>query len=154
MKQLVYTILILVLGLQAAAQPHKQSRERIHAIRIGFITERLQLSSKEAEGFWPVYNRYDKDFVALRKEYHKKYMESHGNMDRREAHKFIDEDLEYRERMLQLRKKYKNEFLKVIPATKLAELYKAEAEFKQMLIKRLEQRGKGRPAGSRRKTQN
>ena len=153
MKQLLHIALFLLFSLQAFAQPGPPDRERIHAIKVGFITDRLDLSSKEAEGFWPVYNRYDDEFITLRMEFRKKYMKNaKGDLNPREAHKFIDDDIEYREKMVELRKKYKDEFLKVISATKLAELYQAEADFKEMLIKRLENgpRGRGGPPGGRR----
>jgi hypothetical protein len=153
MKQLLHIAFFLLIGLQAFAQPGPPDRERIHAIKVGFITDRLDLTSKEAEGFWPVYNRYDDEFISLRMQYRKKYMKNaKGDMNPADAHKFIDEDIEYREKMVELKKKYKDEFLKVISASKLAELYQAEADFKEMLIKRLEKgpRGRGgRPPGGR-----
>jgi hypothetical protein len=148
MKQLIHIALFLLFSSSLLAQPG-QNRERIHAIKVGYLTDRLKLSSQEAERFWPVYNSYEEDFFKLRQEYRRKYVkDGKEHLDPAEAQRFIDEDLEYREKMLDLRKRYKDQFLKVIPASKLAELYQAEADFKEMLIKRLEQRrGGGRPGG-------
>lgn len=126
------------------AQPEHAKKERIHAIKIGYLTDRLNLSTREAEGFWPVYNAYEREFMSVRKQYRKKYMDANnGHLSPGEAHRFIDEDIEYREKMLELRKKYKQQFLKVITATKLAELYQAEADFKEMLIRRLDHHREG-----------
>ena len=143
MKLIVHIAFIFLLSIPAFAQPGPD-KERIHAIKVGFLTDRLNLSSKEAESFWPVYNTYDDEFMALRHEFRRKYVKSsNGNLNPKEAQKFIDDDLEYREKMVALRRKYKDEFLKVISAAKLAELYQAESDFKEMLIKRLD----GRPGG-------
>jgi hypothetical protein len=140
MKRLLHIALILLITIPAMAQ-RGPNKERIHAIKIGFITDRLNLSSKEADAFWPLYNSYDDEYMALRHEYRQKYIKKNrGHLDPKQAQEFIDDDIDYREKMVDLRKKYKDEFLKVISPTKLAELYQAESDFKDMLIKRLEQR--------------
>ena len=150
MKRLLY-ILLFLLGQQATALAQPEHRiERIHAIKVGFFTERLQLSSKEAEDFWPVYNAYEDELRAIRNTYRDKYRKTKGaELSPMAAQKFIDDDIAYREQALGLRKKYKDSLLKVISAQQLAELYKAEADFKEMLIKRLERRG-GPPGRMRR----
>ena len=38
---------------------NKIEEEKIKALKIAFITEELNLTSNEAEKFWPVYNKYD-----------------------------------------------------------------------------------------------
>jgi len=58
------------------AQHNNKDRERIQALKISFLTEKLDLTTKEAEAFWPVYNAYDSnsrkykyvDMRAIRKE--------------------------------------------------------------------------------------
>jgi hypothetical protein len=58
------------------AQHTDKDRERIQALKISFLTEKLDLTTKEAEAFWPIYNAYDKnsrkykyvDMRAIRKE--------------------------------------------------------------------------------------
>ena len=49
------------------AQPGQQQRENMEAKHIGFITNQLQLTTEEAQAFWPVYNRYHAEIEALRK---------------------------------------------------------------------------------------
>ena len=52
----------------------------------------------------------------------------------------INADLTYESRMLDLKKKYKKHYLKVIPAEKVLLLYQAEREFREHLIKQLKHR--------------
>ena len=55
MKKLL-TLLALLVALNLSAQKNK---ERIKALKVSFITERLDLSQEEAQKFWPIYNEYD-----------------------------------------------------------------------------------------------
>lgn len=43
------------------------ARERIRTLKVAFITERLSLTSKEAQSFWPIYNEYDKKLEQIRR---------------------------------------------------------------------------------------
>lgn len=76
MKTYISTLLIFLFSLSMLAQHNNKDRERIQALKISFLTEKLDLTTKEAEAFWPVYNAYDSnsrkykyvDMRAIRKE--------------------------------------------------------------------------------------
>lgn len=51
--------------LSAAAQP--AGNPRVEALRIAFITERLELSPKESEAFWPAIRVHHRELESLRK---------------------------------------------------------------------------------------
>jgi len=72
-----------------------EQREKIEMFKIQFITKNLELSAKEAEGFWPVY------------EAHKKAMQEIIKT------KMSDEIL-LQEAMLNARKKYKADLMPVL----------------------------------------
>lgn len=113
-------ILVLATAFSSTAQPHG---DRVRALRIAYITDKIHLSSQQSEQFWPLYNRYQDEIRAIRRD------------DR------IEDDIAMSEAILDVKKKYKVEFLKVISQEQLTALYKAEREFKAMLIKRLEEGG-------------
>jgi hypothetical protein len=46
----------------------RMEMERLESAKIGFLTQKLDLSPREAEKFWPVYNQYQKELKALAKE--------------------------------------------------------------------------------------
>jgi hypothetical protein len=58
MKNSLWLLLTLltITGLRATAQ--NINRENLNSYKIGFFTKRLNLTSAEAEAFWPVYNEY------------------------------------------------------------------------------------------------
>ncbi|OJW95656.1 MAG: hypothetical protein BGO70_11085 [Bacteroidetes bacterium 43-93] len=119
--------------------------ERIHAIKVAYITDKIHLTSAQAERFWPVYNQYEDEKFALRKKYFANHSRPAQNMDEDDSRKSIDDDIEMQEKMLEIRKRYKDQFLNVISAQQLASLYDAEREFKRMLIQQLKERHANRP---------
>ncbi|MBS1779394.1 MAG: hypothetical protein JST70_08705 [Bacteroidetes bacterium] len=143
MRKTGYIILLLLLStVTTFAQPHEMPRrmERIHAIKVAYITDKIHLTSAQAERFWPVYNQYEDEKFALRKKYFANHSRPAQNMDEDDSRKSIDDDIEMQEKMLEIRKRYKDQFLNVISAQQLASLYDAEREFKRMLIQQLKER--------------
>ena len=147
MKRIVTTIIFLLVAYTAVfAQPDKnkeKDRERIKALKVAFITEKVNLKTDQAEKFWPVYNRYEKERHDIKRGFLDKYAKENPSVDKHAAHEYINDNIEYQEQVLNLKKKYKDEMLKVISAQQLATLYDAERDFKQMLLKELGDRHKG-----------
>ncbi len=141
MKRVVYIILMMVWGCTLAqAQPEKRM-ERIHAIKVAYIADKLKLSTEQSEKFWPVYNRFEDEKMEIRNMYRK---QARRNATETESIRNIDEDIEMQEKVLQLRKKYKDEFLRVLTPQQLATLIESEREFKKMLLEQLNERRGGR----------
>ena len=82
-------------GPRRGERMRPEQREKIEMFKIQFITKNLELSAKEAEGFWPVY------------EAHKKAMQEIIKT------KMSDEIL-LQEAMLGSRKKYKADLLPIL----------------------------------------
>lgn len=139
MKQLLIIIAILLGSLGSFAQGDGSGRVR--GMRVSYITEKLNLPPEQNARFWGVYNRYLDERASLRRNYRDQFAKGRsGDFDNYEANRFVDDNIEYKERDLELSKKYKSELLKVINAQQLAELYQAEREFKQLLIEKLRTR--------------
>ncbi|MEO6220227.1 MAG: hypothetical protein ABIO81_07350 [Ginsengibacter sp.] len=101
-----------------AQEDNGPSRERIQALKIAFITQKLDLTTDEAQKFWPVYNQYEQEIRGIKK----------GDV--------IQND----EQLLNIRKKYKPSFEKVLGQQKLNRLFNAERDFRAVLIRRLKER--------------
>jgi len=61
MKKIILTTIIIMSFSNLFAQKF----EKVKALKTAFITDRLDLSSDEAEKFWPVYNQYEKELHQL-----------------------------------------------------------------------------------------
>lgn len=119
---------------------HGYDKEKIESMKVGFLTKKLDLSSSEAQEFWPVYNEYEKSRHELRTSFHEKFKvpeEKLDDMTDAEAEAMIDNVMKYKQEKLDIDKKYHEEFKKVLPVRKVAKLYKARDEFKRYLLKKL-----------------
>ena len=152
MKRLSILLLISVFASSIAMAQPEHRRERIKALKVGYITEKIDLSAKQAEAFWPLYNKYESQMHELRKEFYQQYRKDNPDGNREQAKAYIEADLDYQQRMLDTKKEYKKKFLDVISEQQLADLYQAERGFRQMLVKELrnrnmqQQRQRRRPA--------
>jgi hypothetical protein len=108
---------------------------KLEAARNRFISQQLSLTDEEARKFWPVYNRYQEELTAVR--ILKRLNNSSANTNGTEQ---VDKDLQYDTQMINIRKHYRDEFMKILPPAKLSELYKSEQEFTAELIKQLSER--------------
>ncbi|MGN6567844.1 MAG: hypothetical protein ACTHJ0_07825 [Flavipsychrobacter sp.] len=115
--------------------------ERIHAIKVAYITDKLHFTPEQSAQFWPLYNKYEQEMHGIRRSFFEKYKGEH-NGDKATARQFIDDDLDYQQDILDLKRKYKDDFLKIISTEQLADLYRAERDFKLMLLKELNERHK------------
>lgn len=142
MRKIGLLILAILFTLNHTwAQPdNPKHRERIKALKIAYITEHVNLSAEQAEKFWPVHNSYEKELLTLHRGFMEKYRTDNPGTDRRTAHEYIDANLDFQEQALAIKKKYKDEFLKVISPEQLADLYRAERGFKEMLLRELGRR--------------
>ncbi len=139
--------LLMLLGIGAFAQPGGGGphREKIESMKIGFITQKLDLSSEEAQRFWPVYNKYVDEIEKNRRAFRGKVMEDVseiGNMSNAEAEKALNDMIDFRTIEVEVIKKYTAEFKKVLPPQKVVKLFVAEQQFKRELLKQLKM-GKG-----------
>lgn len=133
-----------------ASGPSPSGAERVKALKVAFITKALDLTSEEAEKFWPIYNEYQdkRDVVrAQLAENRKKVKEQSETLSPEELMKLADEEMTLRQQDLDLQKEMHEKLKKVLPAKKLALLYVAEEDFKKELLKMLKEDNAGKEDG-------
>lgn len=140
-----FALLLLFIGaVSTTAQAQRRSEEEIKKIqdaKVAIITNRLNLTPEQSTGFWPMYNEYSQ----RRREIHRAQRKiindkkAEGQNDEAVLNN-LKEVQELRQKELDLEKEYQNKFLKVITASQVIELYKAERTFNDMLIQRLKQK--------------
>ena len=135
---IIFALFTAFIGRVAA-----QKGEKLEAIKIGFITERLSLSSEEAKVFWPVYNKFTDELKKLRQNTKSKLadeMTEMPTMTDAEAEKVLGEMVNFKILEADLIKKYASEFKKVLPVKKVVLLFKTENDFKREILKQLANR--------------
>lgn len=99
-----------------------EHQNRLQALSIAHLTKVLDLTTAEAEKFWPVYNKYNEEV--------RKAMRDSTKQD----------VLEKQQEVLNIRKKYQKDFQKILSAERAQKIYKAEMEFREMVRKELDER--------------
>ncbi|OZA24427.1 MAG: hypothetical protein B7X86_08430 [Sphingobacteriales bacterium 17-39-43] len=64
-KGILGIIMCLTMNTGLMSQDRRGHYERIEAIKVAFITKKLDLTTEEAQKFWPVYNNYQKELMEL-----------------------------------------------------------------------------------------
>jgi hypothetical protein len=137
----ILAFLLLCLGINSNAQPPNSNKSKVEAVKIGFITEQIGLSSSQAAQFWPIYNEYNAKKKEIKSKILSQSIETNPDAMSDEA---IIEDIKllqtYRQQEVNLDKEYFEKFQKVISLKQIAKLYKAEREFTKILLKKLEEK--------------
>ena len=144
MKKLVQVILIVAFSAISAFAQNGDGMRRIHAAKMAYITDRLHLSPQQSGNFIPLFNDYEKEIWETRQDFNKKYGGTKPDQaDDATSRKFIDDNLDYQQKVIEIKRKYNDRFLKVISPQQLSDLYVAEREFRQMLMQRLKEKRNG-----------
>lgn len=146
MKKAIHIIIILFLCSATATAQIKykrNSREKIKSYKISYITNELNLTPKQAEKFWPVYNKYDEELHELRiKERYlvrKSVKEAGGleNISEKEAENIVAEMLQLEQQVYETEKAFYKKLRRILPAKKILALEIAEHNFHRKLFRKL-----------------
>ncbi|GHC52975.1 hypothetical protein [Ulvibacter litoralis] len=136
MKNIFLAFFLLSMGLHAQSGKH----EKIKALKTAYITSELELSTAEAEKFWPVYNDFDNKLHDIRKaerrEIFEKFKAGIDNLTDEEANALIDKAYQLEATSLQLREDLTKNLRKIISPKKIIKLRKVEEDFKKKLLDR------------------
>jgi len=147
MKSIITLLLSFAFLIPAIAQEEVElpkdakAREKIVAARIAYITEKLNLTPAEAEKFWPIYNEFDQK----RKEIRLQAKEIRQNPDPAKSKEDNDklaiaQQHQVRQKELDLERDYSKKLLDVISAQKVRALPKTEKDFRDLLLRQIQQR--------------
>ncbi len=119
----------------AAVRRHQERKDQIKARKVGYFTTKLELSTEEAQAFWPLYNEYwekrDKLFIE-RHNLMKKIQ--HDQFDDKKAQQVTQRLVANAQDDANLLREYNEKFSKVLSPQKLLKYYAAEESFKMELI--------------------
>ena len=126
----------------------KQWQERLESEKIAFLTNEMSLTPKEAQTFWPVYNQAQKEQRTAIENSMKTYMELDKALRDGKTGKEVSDLLDRYTKAIDAQNsasKYVKEYLKILPAEKVAKLFIGEEKFRQSQIQRLRQPMGGQP---------
>ncbi len=125
--------------------------EQIRLARQEFITAELQLTSEESKRFFPVFWEYEAQIHRLRKQQYRShsYREDGSQGERaaiseKAAKEMLENRLATEAELLTIKRKAVEDYLQLIPASKLILLDKAEHTFRRKLVDRVHEKRDGR----------
>lgn len=136
-KKIVF-IAIFLMGTLTFYGQNKFDKDKIKALKVAYITEHLNLTSKEAQTFWPIYNQYqDKMNVLREKEWGeiRKKMRDIDSLSEKEASELLTSFVNLKDDQQKLDKGLYAQLSKALSAKKTFLLIKTEDDFKRQLIK-------------------
>ena len=125
MKKILLYSLFLITNLTTLAQDNnsvvnegvnkEKIAQTIDALKIAYITKELNLTSDEAQKFWPVYNGFTTEIKKAKLE-------------------FKQDDIAFEEKKVGLMKKYRDDFKKLLNNDdRVKKCFRAEPEFHKIL---------------------
>lgn len=140
MKTKTTLFLFLITIFTSFGQPSQEKKDKIKALKVAYITEKLDLTSDEAQQFWPIYNTFDEKHFRLRHQIKKegfKHLkgENFDNLSEKDALELLTQFEKNEDELYVAKKKFRTEIKKVLSAKKILLLKKTEDEFNRKLLK-------------------
>lgn len=148
MKTLQIYIIVAIFFISGLSfgQEVKNPGEKVRSLKIAYITQELELTAKEAEKFWPVYNEYDRKIRGLERNERMKVRtiikESNGykNLTDNQADEILNRIYKIERQIFDTKKEMDQKLSKVISKKKILRLKHIEREFVRNLMNRLRSR--------------
>ena len=127
--------------IDQSTQERQTFKQKIHAHKVAYFTEKMALTPAEAEKFWPLYNTYQhrremimNEFIQktrVKKEGSNKTEFDVSNLSEAEVKKLVSD----RARLIDLERKFHADLCKLFTdPRRVLEFYEAEREFQRELI--------------------
>ena len=144
MKKILFASLLLLLtAVTASAQerpikkPHF-SPEEFQAKQKAYITEKADLTTQEAEAFFPLFFELQKKKFELERNVRKDFKkERNEKMTEEECRNFVYKMADTKIEIAKLEREYTEKYLKVLPPCKLRRVQHAEGSFQRDLMKKM-----------------
>lgn len=138
MQRHLKIIILLFLLLQSVVYVAQTDRDKVEALRVAFIGKKLELTTNEADKFWPVYNEYNDKVKALRKTVRQSFKKGVDNLSEKELEDLYQLEIKSKQAEAELHKAYNDKIKAIIGTKKTVKLRIAEDEFKKEIIKTIQ----------------
>lgn len=134
----IFLVLFCFTAVVSFAQPGSK-RDKIEALRVSFINQKVNFTTQEAQLFWPLYDEYNDKLEYNRKAFRQQFIKAvdFNTLTDKEAEAYIAAELNLKQKEYELYKEYFEKFKKILPIKKVALLRRAEEEFRKELIKNI-----------------
>ncbi|WP_413512450.1 hypothetical protein [Myroides odoratus] len=136
-----FLLLFIILSFSTHSQAQHPSSDQIKSLKVAHLSSVLNLSSDEAEKFWPIYNVYDNKLFKLRHSDIMKYLKSNETQDiegltEKQATEKMQALLTFEDDYCSLRNQFILDCKKILSNKQILLLKKAEDDFNRKLLKK------------------
>ena len=143
MNRLLIILMLLILN-SSYGQKSKMSFERLKALKMSYITEKIGLTQAEEPIFWEIYDQYEKKiFIECRKKIRnlrKSHMNSQDNFSNSEALEVIRKINELEQHALQLKEERDKSLLEKFSAKLILKMHHAEYYFNRDMVYKMKKK--------------
>jgi len=138
MKKIYFVLLLLVFTILGQSQDRRDNlTDRIEVKKIGYLTDKLDLTPEEAQVFWPIYNMYSDKMKAYSRNHESAKVSDKETMS---ADDKISDLIKNEKERLSIKEEYISKFKQVIGSEKTLELLKSERGFKKEVLQSIRKR--------------
>jgi hypothetical protein len=152
MKRIVIFLLVIIMFPVSRTVAQNPNMEKLNNYKIGFFTKKLNLTSGEAEKFWPVYNEYQgqKNLVQMEKmKLNRNFNQNESSLTDKQMEDMGDKYVDCLVQETNLAVAFHKKLKEVLPPVKIILYYQAENQYKVQLLNELQnarQQQKVKPA--------
>ena len=121
-----------------AQSKREEMMGKLESQRVAFISDKLQLTSEDAQLFWPIHNEYQAALKELRDTDHRRG--DFLNASEADAEEMLNKMIEKEGQVLAVKKEYAMKIKDVIGAKRTMIYFGAERQFKEEIIGSLRKR--------------
>ncbi|MCW3807286.1 hypothetical protein [Plebeiibacterium marinum] len=148
-----FLLIILFLSIHIFSWGQQFSREekieRLKAQKVAFITNKLNLSTEEAQAFWPVYNDFFKKREGLARQKKQITLDLQNNWMKYSSEKkteLADSLINFRLKEAKLEQAYHQKFKSILSIDKVIKLYNSEQQYKNYLLTQIRNQNSLKPS--------
>ena len=141
MKKVVIVLLIILVFPVIRLAAQNPNLEKLNNYKIGFFTKRLNLTSEEAEKFWPVYNEYQgkRNLIQLEKmKINRNFNQNGSTLSDNQLVEMGDKYVDCLVQESALAVAFHKKLREVLSPSKVIMYYQAENQYKAQLLNELQ----------------
>ena len=143
MKNKILALALLLTTFLSFGQHNKESREKIKALKVAYLTQELKLNAIEAQQFWPLYHKHKEKIDNYQEKGRSKFRKFRKleNLEEAEAKKLVFLKATLDKKIIIEKELFISEVSAFLSYNKIIKLYHSEREFARKLMRKY---GKGR----------
>jgi hypothetical protein len=141
MKRIIIFLLIILIYPVTKSVGQNTNLEKLNNYKIGFFTKRLNLTSEEAEKFWPVYNKYQgqRNQIQLEKmKLNRTFNQNESTLSDKQLEEMGDKYVDCIVQESALAVTFHKKLKTVLSPAKVIMYYQAENQYKVQLLNELQ----------------